>query len=247
MLYLYGICASPAAEPPNVPGVDGTAAVEPVACGGLACWISRVAKSDFADDLARNMENLDWLAEVSVRHQRVVGAIAESADILPARFGTVFLTAASLAADVKARKSTLLPDLDRIRGCEEWGVKVFRTTAAPTLSEVPKTGRDYLQAKAGLLRTRPTKEADGEIERLVATLKDVAVEMAAGGAISGGQAGLQWQASFLIKRAKREQFQSAIETFSRDWSGQRRIECTGPWPPYSFVTRAPRSVTAEGL
>ena len=68
------------------------------------------------------------LSEAGVRHQRVVSAIAEVADILPARFGTVFLDASSLKADVRKRKKLLAADLRRIHGCDEWGVKVFAVT-----------------------------------------------------------------------------------------------------------------------
>jgi hypothetical protein len=240
VLYLYGIAAAPASTPPSLRGVDGLTAVESIACSGLVCWVSRVDRKEFADELARNMENLDWLAEVSVRHQHVVAALAESADILPARFGTVFLSQATLEADVAARKPVLLDDLARIRDCEEWGVKVFAKAVKPVLTAAPKSGRDYLQAKAGLLRTRPERRPDPEVDGLIADLQKFAVEMTPGGSITGGQPGLQWQASLLLKRARRKQFEAVVEKFSAKSSGSHRIECTGPWPPYSFVSREPR-------
>ena len=39
----------------------------------------------------KNMQDLDWLAAATTRHQQVVSAIAQAADILPARFGIEFL------------------------------------------------------------------------------------------------------------------------------------------------------------
>ncbi len=45
-------------------------AVEAFPCGDLVCWISRVPRTDFADDLSKNMQDLDWLAAATVRHQR---------------------------------------------------------------------------------------------------------------------------------------------------------------------------------
>src|SRR5579884_738420 len=89
VLYLYGISQT-ANQPRAVIGVDGEAKVEGMRCGGLVCWISRVAKTDFADNLAKNIENLDWLTERTPRHQAALAAIAEENDVLPARFGTVF-------------------------------------------------------------------------------------------------------------------------------------------------------------
>src|SRR5207253_1763735 len=73
----------------------------------------------------KRLEDLDWLAVVSVRHQRAVAAIAESRDTLPARLGTVFLSEASLEADIRKRKAALDADLRRIAGTHEWGIKVF--------------------------------------------------------------------------------------------------------------------------
>src|SRR5438105_11931966 len=125
VLYIYGISKAPAIYIPGLVGVDASAPVQSVSLSGLVAWVSPVAKSDFADSLARNMENLDWLAAVSVRHQRVVSAIAQQQPILPARFGTVFLYEDSLKSHLQERKRTLESDLKRIDGADEWGVKVF--------------------------------------------------------------------------------------------------------------------------
>jgi len=243
VLYLYGISEGQVPSP-SLAGVDGTATIEAVPCSGLVCWISRVAASDFAENLARNMENLDWLAEVGVRHQRAVAAVAELCDVLPARFGTVFLSENTLAADVRSRKPTLLADLQRIRGAEEWGVKIFRTgSPKPVLTDAPRSGGEYLKAKAELLRERPPKTSDAELERFAAAAKAVTVDVAPGGSVSGAQPGLLWHASFLVQRSSRKKFQQLVEKFSREWQPQRRVECTGPWPPYSFVSRATRQAT----
>src|SRR5579862_6578398 len=95
-LYLYGISQSAQMPHRKIAGVDGKAAVDQLHYAGLTCWISHVSKADFADNLSRNMENLDWLAEVTPRHQTVLAAISEINNVLPARFGTVFLSQASL-------------------------------------------------------------------------------------------------------------------------------------------------------
>jgi hypothetical protein len=238
VLYLYGISREGQAAPAGLAGVDGSAAVEVLPCAGLVCWISRVDKAEFAENLAGKMENLEWLAAVSVRHQHVVAAIARSRDILPARFGTVFRGAASLAADVEQRKSALVRDLKRVAGCEEWGVKVFKLEPQPPMAVGVESGRDYLRAKAAALRPRPSRAADEEVERLVRALQALAVETASGGgAVSRGQRGLQWQGSLLVKRSHAAKLQQLLRRFSREWEGKRRIEISGPWPPYSFVSR----------
>ncbi len=236
-VYLYGI--SPTSHMPTrqLIGVDGKSTAEPVHCAGLTCWISRVSKAEFVDSLSNNMENLDWLAEVTPRHQAVLAAIAEKNDVLPARFGTVFLNEVSLRSDVENRKPVLLSDLKRIQGNEEWGVKVF--AVRPELVELPEvsTGKSYLQAKSALLRTRKPAEQDGEIARFAEELERFSVATAEGGKISGGRRDLRYQVSLLLKRSDRKKLDSILKKFENEWKDRRHIECSGPWPPYSFVTR----------
>src|SRR5256885_2923805 len=122
-LYLYAGTKFGAGDPPQLRGVDGQARIEAIACAGLTCWISRVSSSEFGESFSKRLEDLDWLAVVSVRHQRAVAAIAESRDTLPARLGTVFLSEASLEADIRKRKAALDADLRRIAGTQEWGIR----------------------------------------------------------------------------------------------------------------------------
>lgn len=246
VLYLYGITKAPVSPVPRVGGVDGAAAIEPIECGGLICWLSRVSRTDFADQLSSNMENLDWLAAVSIRHQRAVSAIAEATEILPARFGTVFHDESSLQADLRGRKRTLEADFKRIKGSDEWGIKVFtvrRQVEVPTI--VPKSGKDYLKSRAALLKRSSVSSSDSDIVRFSQAVARIAVETAGGGTISSGQRDLAWQTSILLKRSDKKKLETLLKHFSEDWKKNRRIECTGPWPPYSFVSRS--STRSESL
>ncbi len=241
-IYLYGVTAKLATGRAltvlSILGVDGKAKVEPMECASLVCWISHVSRKEFADNLARNMENLDWLSEAGVRHQRAVSAIAEVTDILPARFGTVFLNVSSLEDDMRKRKSLLEADLRKIHSCDEWGVKVFSVepkTQTPT--KKPKTGREYLKIKAALVRRPADGVASEELESFLATLRKISADVTEGGRISGGRRGLQWQSSLLVNRSNRKRLEAALKKYSNRWADSGIIECTGPWPPYSFVSR----------
>ena len=236
-IYLYGVTQKSVASP-RVGGVDGSAKIENLNVGGLFCWISRVPRSDYADNLAANMENLDWLAEASVRHQRIVAAIAQATEILPARFGTVFLSESSLEADLKNKQSALRADFRKIEDSDEWGIKVFGVQAKPELPpDSSRTGKDYLKAKAALYQRRPTRKSDADLIRFEEELKRLAVQTADGGKVSSGQRGLQFQTSLLLRRDDRKKFEALLKKFSKEWADVRHIEATGPWPPYSFVSR----------
>ncbi|HET7440098.1 MAG TPA: GvpL/GvpF family gas vesicle protein [Terriglobales bacterium] len=237
VVYLYGITRI-SREIPAIAGVDDRSPIETLTCAGLICWISRVSRTEFADNLPKNIENLDWLAGMSVRHQRAVSAIAEAADILPARFGTVFLSDASLCDDVKSRKTELTADFKRIAGSEEWGVKVFALTPPTQLPGPLRSGKDYLQAKSSLLHKQSRKEPDEEIVGFAEELKALAVATADGGSIGGGRRDLQYQTSLLLKKSDRKKLQVLLERFAKKWKQARSIECSGPWPPYSFVSRS---------
>ena len=76
-------------------------------------------------------------------------------------------------------------------------------------------------------------------------LAEVASETAPAGKVSGGQRGLSFQTSLLVKRTKRKKLESILEKFAREWTRERRIECTGPWPPYSFVSRPDDKVKSK--
>jgi hypothetical protein len=70
------------------------------------------------------------------------------------------------------------------------------------------------------------------------------MEVSDGGKISAGQRGLQMQSSLLLKRGNRKKLEATLKKYSDQWADSGRIECTGPWPPYSFVSRG--TSTTEG-
>jgi len=245
-LYLYGVSLPAAAHPSKgkthklkSPGVDGVHSVEPLSCGEFLCWVSAVDQIAFSQDLESNMENLEWLAVHGVRHQQVVAEIAEKDTIVPARFGTLFSSEAALLKDVDARKAPLKKVFSRITDSDEWGVKVLaevQPAVAVKMTEA-SSGRDYLQQKAAGMKKRPEHHS-AELEQLAAALEKVATESAPSGKVSGAQPGLLWQATFLVARSQRKKWESVLQDFVERWQGQRRIEVTGPWPPYSFVSDA---------
>jgi hypothetical protein len=246
VLYFYGVTESRAADPIEKPGVDLQSNIEAVACEDLTCWISRVSAVDFETDLARNMENLDWLATASVAHQRAISAIAQDIEILPARFGTVFRNERSLRKHIHEQLPEIKKNLKRIKGADEWGVKVFAAT--PRVAPLPavRSGKDYLKAKAALLpKKRSRADSNGEFTEFENALRRVALDSAAVGNVSSGQRGLRFQTSLLVKRKDRKKLEAVLKKFSRRWAEARQIECTGPWPPYSFVSQSDQRVDSE--
>lgn len=234
LIYLYGISREPAPGLDFSEGVDGRAPVETMAAEGLVCWISRVDAAQFGAGLQQNMENLDWLANATVRHQRIVDAVHRRIEMLPARFATVFRTPESLARHVREQRPALERSFEAVAGADEYAVKVFAVPVASAASPAA-SGADYLRRKADAMRARTPRALTPELESFLRKLQELARDTADGGRVGAGQRNLLWQRSLLLSRERRAQLEKHLEEFSRRYGGQYRIECTGPWPPYSFL------------
>jgi hypothetical protein len=242
VLYFYGVTQTRPAKAVKQAGVDLKSPIEAIECQGVICWVSRVSAGEFETSLAQNMENLDWLTVASVAHQRAIGALAQQTEILPARFGTVFRDENSLRRHIRGRGASLVKDFSRVKDADEWGVKIFETTSVPTVVPKVNSGKEYLMAKAALLpRKKSGQIPSDELSEFQAALDEVAAETAMAGRISSGQRGLAFQTTLLVKRRNRLRMESVLKKFSKKWSGNRTIECTGPWPPYSFVSQDDKS------
>jgi gas vesicle protein GvpL/GvpF len=241
-LYFYGvsrIATGKGAPSLNVggPGIDGSSPVKTVNCGEFICWVSEVDYAGFARAMERNLENLEWLALHSVRHQQVVGEVAAQTAIIPARFGTVFSGEPALLKNVAGRSAALRKVLARVTDADEWGVKVFAERKTPAKVEAVRSGKQYLQQKAAQIKQRPERD-DPELGEFAAALGKVAAGAAPSGKMSGSQPTLVWQATFLVPRSRQKQWEKVLSAFVERWEGLRRIEVNGPWPPYSFVSDA---------
>lgn len=92
-------------------------------------------------------------------------------------------------------------------------------------------------AKAARLPKKSAQIPAEELNEFQSALDEIAEDRAPAGRISSGQRGLLFQTSVLVKRSNRQRLESVLKKFSRQWAENRRIECTGPWPPYSFVSQ----------
>lgn len=234
-IYLYGV-SLPARKEITLlaEAVDGQATIEAQRLASIDCWISRVDRREFAERLAENMENFEWLATVGVRHQRAVADLAAKVEIIPARFGTVFLTDESLLQHVENSKKSIQSVFKKISGSDEWGVKIFRSKQVenPAMIEAA-SGTDYLKRKAQSVMPRK-REEDPRLESFVRSLSALSVDTAPGGKASSGQPSLAWHGSFLVKRSAQKKFVAALKKFMAE-NEAYRVEYSGPWPPYSFV------------
>lgn len=237
LIYLYGVTRESVEERSLPPGVDGKGHVSILPCEAFFCVTSAVDAQEFGADLSRNMENLEWLAAASVRHQQVVAAMHERTLILPARFATLFRSLQSLAEDVRGRRAELASNFESLADADEYGVKIFAVPAATATVVGAASGKEYLRKKSELAQSSKIK-ISAEVRQFAESLERTATRTSEGGRVGSGQRNLVWHASLLVQRPQRKQLERLLKEATSKLGERYRVECTGPWPPYSFVTAA---------
>jgi hypothetical protein len=142
------------------------------------------------------------------RREEVLESLMHDCDLLPVRYGTVVTDEDEAEQLLTKRRGELLEALDRVRGAVELAVRV-----AGDERGVPRDGGTYIRVKTRLL----------EMHEALSTLARESRQFAPDrGAYLVGREDV---AAFVARVA-------ALEEANEDLS----LLCTGPWPPYSFVS-----------
>ena len=142
--------------------------------GSVAGVLSRVSRSEFCGPAGeKNLQDLTWLAARACRHQAVLEQVMRLGPVLPARFGTLFSSPASLESFLRKHEAAIARFLEWVRGREEWAVKGFldreRAEAAWVARRRPETpgapgsspGVAYLQEQS--LRLEASRALDDRL------------------------------------------------------------------------------------
>jgi Gas vesicle synthesis protein GvpL/GvpF len=255
-VWVYAITEDrPGAALPGLTGVAG-AGVRAAPAGGLTALVSDVDLAEYGEAaLRRNMEDLDWLAEVARAHHRVVDAAASTFPLLPTRLATVYRTDAAMSAALSARDSELRAALRRVGGRTELGVKAYARPqpASPAgddddaASEHPDAQRSQGEGLAYLQRRRAQKAAARDTgDVTTASAQALHADLSARALLtrlhppqapqlSGVREPMLLNAAYLVDTGCASDFAEAVAV-TASAHPQLRVELTGPWPPYSFVS-----------
>jgi Gas vesicle synthesis protein GvpL/GvpF len=235
--YIYGVTDAGAELPARLRGVDGRSVLL-AAHGGCAAIVSRLE-----DD--RALGDRDDL----VAHHRVLDeAVSTGCTVLPFRFGTA-VTGPVLDDLLNINQEHFAGQLDRVRGCREFRLKVRYVEEAllrEVLSEepeiaalrarvrdVPEDAAYYERVRLGELTARSVmRRRRDEGQRLLDVLaaRSRAVEQRA-----LGREEEVLDAGFLIDDKDRNAFEQLVERLGKDNAGRIRMRLTGPLPPYDFM------------
>jgi hypothetical protein len=256
-LYLY--CLARLSRIPALPlegvGLDGTGRLQVAKFRDLAAVWSPVDLADFCGPQAeKHLEDLSWIGPRVIRHQEVVAGVMRHSPVLPARFGTIFSTMASLEQVLRRRHDTIAAVLERLADREEWAVKGLLDRALAKerlflgkLAQEAARLEDLSPGKRYFEEQRLRAACDRELPRW---LKEVRRELWAdlGGyatearerrllprEVTGQGTEMIFNWAFLVFARDVATFQDRIKVANARLADfDLRLECTGPWPPYSF-------------
>lgn len=260
--YVYCIAEdTAAAELPvdSLPAaIEDGSKLEWISVSDLAALASQVPRATYSEEnLAEHLTDATWTAIRAMRHETVVEYVARRATVIPLRFGTIYLERAGVEQMLNEKSNELESIIEQLRGREEWGVNVYCdravllssiTSVSPVLrdlvqrAEQAPPGQSYLMQKK--IETLKVDEARVAVNRIVDQIEESLKDQTDEGRrlrilkVETTEHGeLKAKFAFLVKRAGFDEFKNAAERLAQEYQAAGvRLELTGPWPAYNFLT-----------
>jgi hypothetical protein len=268
LTYVY--CLIRAAKRPALRGVPegmpGGADLRAIEVGDqLWAIVTTVPEFDYGEAaLARGLQNLDWVGERALAHERVTEHFLTAPALLPMQLFTMFTVDERVVEHVRADRRRITRILKRIDRKVEWGLrltwdeKAARDKVERVHAGLPRRGRDvsaaargaraeaakvgsaYLARKRDILAVNRTQLADARVEagRVYKAMSRKAAEAVRRTSMERAAPGsrLLLDAAFLVPAKQAAAFRSALRTQTRALRGSGvAVTLTGPWPPYNFI------------
>jgi gas vesicle protein GvpL/GvpF len=255
LIYLYGFVPEPLGGPTRTLAGIGDRPVELVEINGIQAVISQVDTNEYdSQRIESRMQDLGWVAEQGVAHERVVAWFVDRTQILPASLFTLYSSLPALRRSTEAQIDALRGELVRLDGLREWDLKVSydADTLSRQLGEYSEAvrnldteiaaatpGKRYLlERKRGELirrelvrvaRARAQSILD-ELRPLSSAVRTLPIPQ------TTEQLPVLLHAALLVHREKENDLVGYVERArnSVEHSGMS-LSFSGPWAPYRFV------------
>jgi hypothetical protein len=192
------------------------------------------------------LRDLDWVGARAAEHEAVVEHALGIGTVVPMKLFTLFATDERALAHVRRLKRSLGPVVERISGCEEWGLRVLfdearaaRVAAEEARGKKVVTGKDFLLRKKVLDDERRTAGARGaaQADALYARLAKLARRAHRRAAPNRELAGrVLVDAVFLVPHRAVARVKTAVASSAEKLAAEGfDVTLTGPWPAYSFI------------
>jgi len=238
--YVYAILARDVSLPTGLRGLDD-APLSAVPWRELAAAVSPIASATLPPTPASLL-----------RHEVVVEALCQAGLALPVRFGAILADPEAVARALARQYDVLRADLARVGDKVELGLTILWETTArqneakdeqpipwPTgtpASSTPGPGTRYLQARLAHYQQEAARQT--QVKTLIADLEQALHSSTLEQRYAMLPAPrLVVRAAYLVHHWQVKDFQQAVDQM-RQRRPDLRWLISGPWPPYSFVTRA---------
>ncbi|MBM3474238.1 MAG: GvpL/GvpF family gas vesicle protein [Armatimonadetes bacterium] len=240
MIWLYAVTDRPEAPLPPVRGIEAEE-LSAIACDAIAAVVSRCARQPMPPTEANVLT-----------HEAVLECLMSDRTVLPARFGCVASDERCARDALVDRYTWCLEALRRLRGRVELGVRILwdpgteegqASTRRPQPpggrpdGSPPGSGRAYLLAR--LDEERQWEAQRSRAQALASAVHEPLAELAAESSYRLlVTPRMVLAGAYLVECSRVDDFRRRAQdlAFSRP---DLDLLCTGPWPPYSFVTDRP--------
>lgn len=211
--------------------------------GALRAVVREVDVADYEGErLEQHLQDPSWLESAVRDHEQVVERLLGGGPVVPMQFGSIFSERSGLESMMATNATQLGALLDRVRGREEWGLKlsVDVAAAARDLVATPAAtgGRAYLERRREEQQAvdRVAEHAASVADDVHRALQDVADEAATLAVrAASGPGTLVLNGAYLVPEGSRDDFFARTDELQEQTGPAYRFELSGPWPPYSFT------------
>lgn len=236
--YLYAVLPAGSPDPAGLEGLDGSE-VFLVTEGSVSAVVSRVPSGIRLRPERRSL----------TAHLGVLRSLMTHSALLPAAFGAVAESEASLRNILALNEPTFLRGLSRVAGKVEMALKV-RWDVPNVYEHLVHLREDLRDARDRVFGSgrEPSREDRLELGRffervlseerepravlIEAALSPHATELKRD---SARDEGVVVNLLFLVPKHDLPRFEAAVEETARLFDDTIAFDYTGPWPPYSFV------------
>ncbi|MEU0989956.1 GvpL/GvpF family gas vesicle protein [Streptomyces sp. NPDC005953] len=253
--YVFAVCQGGGSSDASVsclPGMPDGGTVRVLPAGALSAVVQTVRAADYTDDVwQERLADRPSLEAYARAHHAVVSAVAAGGATVPLPLATLYHDDGRVRRTLTEEAGRFHTALRRVAQHSEWGVKVYAVdeqdpaavgpaTAVGRAPTAPGAGLAYLNRKRGIQerRERRREQALHIAESVAAELQQLATaSRKLRSALPDDQDPRQVQvlnATYLVAEHRAAEF-AALAGVLGERTGTR-IELSGPWVPYSFVS-----------
>jgi hypothetical protein len=255
LIYVYCISDSPDAILSSMESIG----LKSIKVNDFYVIVKYVFESEFSkENLKNNSSDIQWLETNAREHIGVITKVMEMCTVIPFNFGTIFQSEDSLKKFLEDYTCSLTENFQHIRSKEEWAVKIYcdRNALKAQIDELSEQAANLEKeikasspGKAFLLQRKKNDLVENEIDRICnnwgqeyynefnSNSDSTCLNSLLPKEYTGREDTMIINAAFLVTKNKVDEFLSKVDLIrKKDGNTNFKIETTGPWPPFSFIS-----------